>query len=641
MAARWDSARRRPTRAPPRRHRARRRERPSSAPTTARRRASRSPTRRPTRRAPTAASTSSRPSTSPRTWPTCARVGTVVEVAAGPESLRWFGAGPHETYPDRKRGGLVGLWESTVADQYVPYIRPQENGGHADVRWLELRDAAGAGLRIDLDQPRQVSVTHHRAADLAAATHDIDLVAGRRHRDPHRCRASRPRHGELRAGHDPGVPARDGPLHAGPGPCATSRRPDRCRSPGPPDAREFHLRNDHVSYVMRVHEDGSLGHLYFGAALADGRPLAHVEAGRLRGLLEPRRRPGRARIPDDRRRRLPDPGPDRRARRRLDRARPRLRRAPHRPGQARLARTSGLPATYVEADDEADTLDRHRRRRRQRPRRSTCAYTIFRDRPVVARSARIRNDGTTTVRLTGGDERDARPARRPLGVRPAERRVGAREPRRRDAAAARPPVGRQRPRRLEPPAQPVPRPRSARRRPRTSGEVYGFSLVYSGNFIAEAEVDPYDTTRVRIGISPDTFTWTLEPGDAFQTPEAILVYSDAGLGDDERRAPRPVPRAAGARDVARRAAAGPHQQLGGDLLRLRRGQAGRDRDLGARPRRRAVRPRRRLVRPARLGRLVARRLVRRPAQAARTASMASPRRSRRWASSSASGSSPR
>ncbi len=104
------------------------------------------------------------------------RIGTVLEVAVGPEALRWFGAGPHETYPDRKRAGLVGIWESTVADQYVPYIRPQENGGHADVRWLELRDAAGSGLRIDLGTPSQVSVTHHRAADLAAATHDVDLV---------------------------------------------------------------------------------------------------------------------------------------------------------------------------------------------------------------------------------------------------------------------------------------------------------------------------------------------------------------------------------------------------------------------------------------------------------------------------------
>jgi beta-galactosidase len=108
------------------------------------------------------------------------RVGTVLELQAGHEALRWFGSGPQETYPDRKRGGLIGAWESSVADQYIPYIRPQENGGHADVRWLEVTRAGDGdttgGIRIDLDEPRQVSVTHLHAADLAAATHDIDVV---------------------------------------------------------------------------------------------------------------------------------------------------------------------------------------------------------------------------------------------------------------------------------------------------------------------------------------------------------------------------------------------------------------------------------------------------------------------------------
>ncbi len=104
-----------------------------------------------------------------------ARVGTVLELLPGIEQVRWFGSGPHETYPDRKRGGLVGVWESTIDDQYVPYVRPQENGGHADVRWLEL-SGDGRGLRIELDEPRQVSVSHVRAADLATATHDIDVV---------------------------------------------------------------------------------------------------------------------------------------------------------------------------------------------------------------------------------------------------------------------------------------------------------------------------------------------------------------------------------------------------------------------------------------------------------------------------------
>jgi len=104
------------------------------------------------------------------------RVGIVLEVVPGLEGLAWFGTGPHETYPDRKRSGIVGIHRSTVTDQTVPYIRPQENGGHADVRWLELSDGAGRSLRISMDTPSQVSATHLRAADLATATHVGELV---------------------------------------------------------------------------------------------------------------------------------------------------------------------------------------------------------------------------------------------------------------------------------------------------------------------------------------------------------------------------------------------------------------------------------------------------------------------------------
>ena len=72
----------------------------------------------------------------------------------------------------------------------------------------------------------------------------------------------------------------------------------------------------------------------------------------------------------------------------------------------------------------------------------------------------------------------------------------------------------------------------ALKRPETtenSGEVIGFSLIYSGNFLAQAEVDTYNITRVTIGIHPENFSWQLEKGDSFETPEAVMVYSEDGL----------------------------------------------------------------------------------------------------------------
>ena len=61
------------------------------------------------------------------------------------------------------------------------------------------------------------------------------------------------------------------------------------------------------------------------------------------------------------------------------------------------------------------------------------------------------------------------------------------------------------------------------------GEVFGFSFVYSGNFLAQVEVDPYHVTRAMIGINPHQFGWELSPGEVFTAPEAVMVYSDAGL----------------------------------------------------------------------------------------------------------------
>lgn len=61
------------------------------------------------------------------------------------------------------------------------------------------------------------------------------------------------------------------------------------------------------------------------------------------------------------------------------------------------------------------------------------------------------------------------------------------------------------------------------------GEVFAFHFVYSGNYVAQVEVEQYKTTRVQMGIHPDHFEWHLEPNELFHTPEVVLNYSDQGL----------------------------------------------------------------------------------------------------------------
>jgi beta-galactosidase len=77
------------------------------------------------------------------------RVGMQMIMPGRFTDLSWFGRGPHENYSDRKSSAFVGLYESTVADQYVPYVRPQENGYKTDTRWLTVTDRNGRGLRFE------------------------------------------------------------------------------------------------------------------------------------------------------------------------------------------------------------------------------------------------------------------------------------------------------------------------------------------------------------------------------------------------------------------------------------------------------------------------------------------------------------
>ncbi|MER5514106.1 glycoside hydrolase family 2 TIM barrel-domain containing protein [Streptomyces sp. NPDC002763] len=89
------------------------------------------------------------------------------------ERVRWFGGGPEEAYPDTRSAALISRWESTVDDLQTPYLRPQENGARADVRWAEI-----GGLRIEGDPEFWFTARRWTTEQLDAATHRTDLTPG-------------------------------------------------------------------------------------------------------------------------------------------------------------------------------------------------------------------------------------------------------------------------------------------------------------------------------------------------------------------------------------------------------------------------------------------------------------------------------
>ncbi len=81
------------------------------------------------------------------------------------ENMSWFGRGPHESYWDRKASAYVDLYSGLVADQYFPYIRPQENGNKTDVRWMSITNNQGTGLRFEGLQLLEASAYHQLMQD--------------------------------------------------------------------------------------------------------------------------------------------------------------------------------------------------------------------------------------------------------------------------------------------------------------------------------------------------------------------------------------------------------------------------------------------------------------------------------------------
>lgn len=296
--------------------------------------------------------------------------------------------------------------------------------------------------------------------------------------------------------------------------------------------RVFHLQTERSSYLIQILRDGYLVHLHWGGRVAQyhgGNAPAHLD----RGFSPSPDEADRTFSPDSFPQEYPTFGtgdfrtPACQVLREDGSNVGDLRYVGHRilAGKPALA---GLPSVYTETDAEAQTLEIDL----QDPADGVCVtlcYTVLRDFDVITRSVRLHNRGAAPVRLLRAlsasvDFRDTDFEWLTLnGAHVRETQV--------HRAALRPGVQSVESRRGHSSHQH--HPFQALLRPRTDeaqGEAYGFSLVYSGNFLAQAEADQFGTLRTNLGINPFDFGWLLEPGASFQTPEAVLAYSNQGLG---------------------------------------------------------------------------------------------------------------
>ncbi len=112
----------------------------------------------------------------PEGLPELPRLGIVIELPREYEQLTWYGRGPWDNYPDRKTSCPIGLWQSTVSQQYVHYPRPQDSGNHEDCTLIELRSNKGKSIRIEaVDNPFSFSALPYSAQYLASKSHDYEL----------------------------------------------------------------------------------------------------------------------------------------------------------------------------------------------------------------------------------------------------------------------------------------------------------------------------------------------------------------------------------------------------------------------------------------------------------------------------------
>lgn len=297
-------------------------------------------------------------------------------------------------------------------------------------------------------------------------------------------------------------------------------------------SKTFHLYNETISYIMMIMENGHLGQLYCGKKIHDREDFSYLSEKAPRPMTSYVYENDRLFSLEHVRQEFPVYGT-------TDYRRPAVevlqnngsrisefQYLGHRliEGKPEL---DGLPATYTEADSEAETLVVEVKDSLTGV-KAELSYTIFRENGIIARSVKFLNEGKESVHLTQAmslclDLPDYNYEWMQLsGCWSRERHIKNRmlvqgitaidSMRGNSSHEQNPFVVLKRPSANE-----------------HQGEVYGFSLVYSGNFLMQAEVDAHDTLRLLAGINPQGFDWKLEPGEYFQTPEAVMVYSDNGL----------------------------------------------------------------------------------------------------------------
>ncbi len=296
------------------------------------------------------------------------------------------------------------------------------------------------------------------------------------------------------------------------------------------ESKQFHLYNDYISYIMYVQPNGELGQLYFGKKIHDRDNFNHLVNYFLMPVT-PYYDEKTFFSLEKNRQEYPSFGTGdfgTSAFKIVDKDGSGVSCFKYKahsitPSKKKLP---GLPATYA---DEGEALSLEIELTDEISKVSLfLTYSVFKDYPVITRSARFVNTGTEDIVLDKAlslclDLPDSNYEWLQFsGAWARERHIVTK--RLDDGITA---VGSRRGH-----SGANENPFVIIKRPETDeniGEAIGCSLIYSGNFIAQAESDADGKLRLLTGINPDTFSWILKSEECFVTPEAVLAWSDKGL----------------------------------------------------------------------------------------------------------------